>query len=400
MMDWQRLLDEIYATWVPDRALADRLRAEIPGWVTPRRPRKRTLKLRAVREAVPGPRLGRIFRELWPGYRSWYVRDGQGDRPTLAEARQALEEHMPELVLTWTSIVEVSRAEELAATMLTMYRPPALVRGCSQVALPRDGALLRNYDYDSNLFDGIVLSSRFTGRNVIGMSDQLWGLLDGVNEAGLAASLTFGGRREVGPGFGLPVVMRYLLETCATVQEAVAVLHRLPIHLAYNITLVDRQGDHATVFVGPDRPARVVRNRATTNHQGTVDWPAHAEWTRSVERLDLLDRMLERSNSDADDIAAAMLRAPLRATDYDSGFGTLYTAVYRPAEGSVEYRWPGSAWRLSFADFPEEGRLVNLGFEIDHDAPEPVRLSRRQILEEVAAHRMTPEAGAQLLDAD
>jgi hypothetical protein len=41
-----------------------------------------------------------------------------------------------------------------------------------------------------------------------------------------------------------------------------------------------------------------------------------------------------------------MLRPPLRGTDYDGGFGTLYTAVYRPA------------------------------------------------------HRMTLEAGAQLLDAD
>jgi len=33
--------------------------------------------------------------------------------------------------------------------------------------------------------------------------------------------------------------------------------------------------------------------------------------------------------------------------------GTLYTAIYRPAEGSVEYRWPGFAWPQSFTAFSE-----------------------------------------------
>ena len=49
---------------------------------------------------------------------------------------------------------------------------------------------------------------------MLGMSDCLWGLLDGVNDAGLAVSLTFGGRRDVGDGFAIPLVVRYLLETC------------------------------------------------------------------------------------------------------------------------------------------------------------------------------------------
>lgn len=396
-MEWQKLLDEVFATWIPDRHLADRLRAEIPGWVTPRGPRKRELTLQAVREAAPGSRLRGIFQRLWPGYRDWYARDGEGARPTLAEAREALHRHMPELAPTWQRIVQVTGADELAATMLTMYDPPALVRGCSQVAMPAGPALLRNYDYDANLFDGIVLHTRFSGRTVMGMSDQLWGLLDGVNEDGLAASLTFGGRREVGPGFGIPIVVRYLLETCTTVAEAAQVLERVPIHLAYNITLVDKQGGHATVFVGPDRPARVVSDRATTNHQGAVDWPAHAEWARSVERLDLLNRMLRDKNVAADDVAAAMLRPPLRATDYDGGFGTLYTALYRPLEPSVEYRWPGSVWRLSIDGFADGEHLVNLDSD-EAPAPTPARLGRRQILEEVAAHRMTPQAGATLLD--
>lgn len=46
-------------------------------------------------------------------------------------------------------------------------------------------------------------------------------------------------------------------------------------------------------------------------------------------------------------------RSPLFSTAYDSGFGTLYTAAYRPAEGSVDYRWPSFSWRLAFSPFVE-----------------------------------------------
>ena len=31
------------------------------------------------------------------------------------------------------------------------------------------------------------------------------------------------------------------------------------------------------------------------------------------------------------------------------GFATLYTAVYHPMQGRVEYRWPDFAWPQSFA---------------------------------------------------
>jgi predicted choloylglycine hydrolase len=53
------------------------------------------------------------------------------------------------------------------------------------------------------------------------MLDYLWGLLDGVNDSGLAVSLTFGERPQVGQGLGVPMVIRYVLEVCGTAAEAV-----------------------------------------------------------------------------------------------------------------------------------------------------------------------------------
>jgi predicted choloylglycine hydrolase len=72
------------------------------------------------------------------------------------------------------------------------------------------------------------------------MSDCLWGLLDGINDAGLAVSVTFGGRAVSGDGFAIPLVLRYVLEVCDSVQDACEILARVPVHASQNVTLFDR----------------------------------------------------------------------------------------------------------------------------------------------------------------
>ena len=63
------------------------------------------------------------------------------------------------------------------------------------------------------------------------MGDCLWGLLDGVNDAGIAVSLTFGGRPNVGTGFGIPIVLRYVLQASESIDAAVDALTRIPVHM-------------------------------------------------------------------------------------------------------------------------------------------------------------------------
>ena len=226
------------------------------------------------------------WEQLAPALTAWYLRDGDAARPTYAQARQALHTHMPELVPTWQHMTELAGGGDLAARILALYDPPPLLAGCSQAVI--DGTLVRNYDYHPDRIEATVWNSRLT-RPVLGMSDCLWGLLDGINDAGLAAALAFGGRQTRGDGFGITIVVRYLLETCDTVEQAIATLERVPVHAPYNITLADTR-DAATVYVGPDRAARAVRPAIATNHQEHVDWPEHALATRSVERLAALTR--------------------------------------------------------------------------------------------------------------
>jgi hypothetical protein len=48
------------------------------------------------------------------------------------------------------------------------------------------------------------------------------------------------------------------------------------------------------------------------------------------------------------ELLAAFRRPPLYNTDYANGFGTVYTAAYRPALGVVDYLWPNGTWRRGF----------------------------------------------------
>lgn len=317
------------------------------------------LVFEAHAEDFPGPVWAALFRRLWPAYRGWFLSEGMAARPPYARALSMLRTYMPEIVPTYERLCALAGGSKLAARFLSLYRPPAFLSGCSQ-AVWTDGepVLIRNYDYSPYLCDGLILNTRWGGRRVIAMSDCLWGCLDGINEDKLAVSLTFGGRQCVGDGFGIPVVLRYLLETCASAAEAVAALQRIPTHMSYNVTVLDASGVYFTAELAPDRSPVILRKPIATNHQGTIEWHHHARATATLEREHALAAFLAEGLPSADAFAERFLQSPLYATAYGRGFGTLYTAVYRPARGEVEYRWPGASWRQSFEHFDQSAREI------------------------------------------
>jgi predicted choloylglycine hydrolase len=316
------------------------------------------LEFEAVEELEPGPEWRTRFEAMWPSYKSWYLQDDGAKRPDLDACRAALARHMPELVPIHERLVGLAGDDELAARVLSLYRPPGFVVGCSQGAWTRDEpVLVRNYDYPVSRLEGIVYLTQWGGRRVIGMSDCLWGLLDGMNDAGLAISLTFGGRRDVGDGFGIPIVVRYVLETCETVAQARDALARIPVHAPQNLTVLDRSGTYLTAYVGPGRPAEFHTVAATTNHQGKVEWPEYAAAIRTEERERCVLALLDDPEMTRGQFISAFLEPPLHNTNYAQGFGTTYTAAYFPAEGRAEYRWPDAVWRQSFDHFEPGSRM-------------------------------------------
>lgn len=322
----------------------------------------RSMTVHAYREAQPGPRWRALFDATWPAYRGWYTSEGLAARPSLRECRDALTRYLPELVPTWERLCRLTGDDAVAARMLSMWRMPAFAVGCSQVVMPgQKPSLVRNYDYDQALFEAVIASTDYSGhRRVLGTSDILWGLLDGMNEDGLAVSLTFAGRPDVGDGFGIPLVLRYVLETCATVEQGVNALRRIPVSQSYNVALVDRAGDHATVFVAPGHPAEVSRLHATTNHRlDQVEHPTHAARFNSIGRLSHLEAV-RAGDPSSGQVVAAMLAPPMRNDQFEAGFGTLYTAEYRPAAGVATWHWLETSWTRGFddADDVREVRLA------------------------------------------
>jgi len=317
----------------------------------------------AVGETQAGPKWQARFRTLWPHYRRWYLAEGFQKRPTYLQCERALHDHMPELVPTWERLVELAGGGDIEARFLSLYCPPPYLSGCSQsVWLPAGGEpiLVRNYDYSPHLFEKLAWHSHWNRQHVLATTDCLIGVLDGVNEAGLAVSLNFGGMKEVGIGFGAPMVLRYLLEFCCTVAEASRVLRRVPVHMAYNILLLDRAGDYATAYTRPDGPTILHRTPASTNHQDRVSWARHAAATATLERERRLFELLATPGLDEAGFIGAFLHPPLLQTQYHKGDGTLYTSVYRPGSSSVEYRWPGCQLNLASGAWPDQAVQIEL----------------------------------------
>lgn len=311
------------------------------------------LVFRSLVEWEPGPGIGAAFASAWPDYRRWYLRDGEAARSSYAECESALRTHVPELVPAYERLVDLAGGGDLEARFLSLWNPPPVVAACSVAAWLAPGeapGLLRTYDYVPALCDTTLLASAWAGGRVLAMTDCIWGVLDGVNEHGLAVALSFGGRQATGPGFSVTLIQRYALELCRDTAEAVEAIRSLPVNLSYNVAVVDRAGDAAVVRIAPDREAVVVREPFCANRQGQTEWPEHAEMCGTVEREAAMAALLADPATTRASLESAFLASPLQRPAADTPWGTVYTASYDTGEPSVRLLWPGAEHAVSLAD--------------------------------------------------
>lgn len=281
-------------------------------------------------------------------------------RPGYLTCLEKLEEHMPELVPVYQRLVKLAGNGDVVARYLSGYNPPPFMSGCSQLVWTKNSnSLIRNYDYDPKLFEGVLLKTDWL-QPVIGISDCNWGLLDGINLSGLMVSLTFGGRNVSGDGFGIPLVLRYVLETCNDLASAQKVLMRLPVHMTYNVTLLDRSGSFCTIYLAPDRPPILSPIGVATNHQQSIEWMEYAAITGTLERKQFLEGIAMNSQLEQTDVVSKFLCPPLYHNNFRKAFVTLYTAVYDSIEDGVTIKWPGKEVKQTFTDFTERREIVNL----------------------------------------
>jgi len=319
-----------------------------------------SMQFDAVSEDLPGHKWLERWNRSWPEYRQWFIQRGGDNGPSKEACEAALTEHMPELLPTWKSLCRLAGNDELAARFLSTWCPPSYLGGCSLAALSAQGEthLVRNYDLSPQLNEGLLLRSEWTGTAVMGMSEFLWGLSDGINQHGLSVALAYGGSRQTGEGFGITTILRYLLETCSTVQQCVKVLHRVPSHMAYNLMLADDSGDNASIEMKPGGGISVMIDSVATNHQLDATAPEKAAFTKTFERFEHLKAIVE-SGIEPAALADEFLKAPLFQYHYSESLGTLFTADYNLIAKSLNLRWLDGQWQQSLTDFKEQSRPVS-----------------------------------------
>jgi len=86
-----------------------------------------------------------------------------------------------------------------------------------------------------------------SGYSFIGNSTAMVQMEDGINEHGLAAGLTFIFSRQIKPGLNAGILLRFILEKCKTVKEALDSLAQIPMSSAQTLIMADKSGDMAVV---------------------------------------------------------------------------------------------------------------------------------------------------------
>jgi predicted choloylglycine hydrolase len=298
----------------------------------------------------------------------WYLGEGLAAPPSAAECRAALGRHMPELMPHYDQACALTGEDDLAHRILSHYRPQPETGGCTQaVWLGRHGpALIRNYDFRLDVISDRFEITSWSDRKVIAKAQRHWGgCIDGMNEDGLVASLTAGGSGAHGLGFSIILMLRYVLETCRHVAQAIAALSRIPVATSQNVTLLDRSGAFATLFLGPDRAPAASQVRACANHQEIGGAPDSPAIRNSIARQEIALEALDDPATTLSSLIARFLEPPLYSRGAASP--TVYTAVYRPAELRVDYLWPGSVWTQRIDRF-ESGEYTHDYGALVHEA--------------------------------
>lgn len=187
---------------------------------------------------------------------------------------------------------------------------------------------------------------------------------DGVNDQGLAAGLTALYPHARKPGFNSGILIRFLLEKCGTVAEALAQIQKLPLATSQTITLADKTGAIAVAECSPaavsilhpqpEEPFVVATNnfhsaqmKPLRNPEGVDDW-------RSEERYQTAYRALSENKRAYSTMFIQSVLAGkhgfLCQYDRAQNADTVWSVVYDLKRGQI--------WRV-------EGNPSQMDFQLD-----------------------------------
>lgn len=264
--------------------------------------------------------------------------------------------------------------QTLQAILFPLYCFP-LSPHCTCFAFPTgDGAVFgRNSDFLPR-FEAAYANCLYQLEGVLPFNGNTTAFLqmeDGVNGKGLAVGLTFvpsllgrpEGQALVRPGLHAGMLVRYLLERCRTVEEALEALAELPIASSQTLILADASGQVALVECNAqvreilrsqgDPPFVAAVNRfhgsklqPYQNPPDLDDWRAEERYRTVTAALGTLPK------ADPIAFAQALLSGKygfLCQYDRSQGADTVWSVVYDLGRGRV-WRAEGNPSRLPFQE--------------------------------------------------
>lgn len=286
-------------------------------------------------------------------YRAWIDQSIKDTPPMTDEELSArssmLKKHCPNL---WEELIGFADGYGVAPKDLVYLRMFARPRAgaCSQVAvLPEKSAnghllIARNYEY--SLDDEMIFSiTRTPGAyRHAGFSIFQAGRSDGMNEKGLCVSMTgceVVSSPERNEGLFFPAPIRTLLDTCATVEEALHRLAPMPISSHFQLMLADTGGDAAIVEFAHinGEPVRAIRRAengylASYNHYQASEIAGILSEKRffSYARQVAVDTFMAAHEKVSLEDLMMLLEAPvpsgLSCRAYSEFFGTLRSMLF------------------------------------------------------------------------
>lgn len=294
----------------------------------------------------------------------------------LTEERAAFAEHcLPAYQAYFPQILEEIQgialgqgcsALSLQAALFSMYAlPPACHCSCFAVSYEEHILFGRNSDFLTGLEgDCSNMLYRFpresNSYSFMGDTTSFIQMEDGVNKAGLAVGLASIYPPSIQPGMNAGMLLRFFLEKCATVQEALEWSARLPIASAQTFTIADRTGKIAQLecfaegiearFPTEERPFVCGANLFHAPSLREKNVPAIDTW-QAQRRYETMECFLSRSAREMDLAAAQGLLAGehgfLCQYDPSTGRDTLWS-VAADLEQGLLFRAEGNPSRCAF----------------------------------------------------
>ncbi|WP_047980499.1 C45 family autoproteolytic acyltransferase/hydolase [Ornithinibacillus contaminans] len=194
--------------------------------------------------------------------------------------------------------------------------------------------MIRNYDNHPASYEGRYMLHQPTdqGYAMVGPSMQITGRIDGLNEKGLAVGYNFVNRKKSGSGFVCNMVGRIILEACASVDEAVAMLKEIPHRHSFSYVLLDKLGATYVVEASPRR-VDFHQSNTCTNHFDKLTEENRYRMDESMQRQQVMQRQ-EKDLVNGYEAFRMMndMDKGVFSSKYGAWAGTLHTSAYFPKE--------------------------------------------------------------------